>query len=146
VDRRKNMKIGFTCGTFDLMHIGHILMFKECKSVCDYLIVGIQTDPTIDRPKKNKPIQSIVERQVQVKACRYVDEVIVYETEKDLEDILSSFDINIRILGIDHKDGFMTGKEICERRGIEMYYNKRDHNFSTTNLRERIKEGDKKNG
>lgn len=135
------MKIGFTCGAFDMFHAGHILMLKECKDACDYLIVGIQTDPTIDRPEKNKPIMSIFERQMVVKACKYVDEIIVYETEKDLEDILSTIDIDIRIVGIDHRHGFMTGKEICKKRGIKIYYNKRDHRFSTTSLRERVKNG-----
>lgn len=135
------MKIGFTCGAFDMFHAGHILMLKKCKDVCDYLIVGIQTDPTIDRPEKNKPIMSIFERQMVVKACKYVDEIIVYETEKDLEDILSTIDIDIRIVGIDHKNGFMTGYEICKKRGIKIYYNKRDHRFSTTSLRERVKSG-----
>jgi glycerol-3-phosphate cytidylyltransferase len=130
--------IGFTCGTFDLFHAGHVLMLKECKNVCDYLIVGIQTDPSIDRPEKNKPIQSIVERQIQVLGCRYVDEIIVYETEKDLETILSALDINIRILGADYKTKKITGVEICEKRDIKMYFNKRDHGFSSTRLRERI--------
>ena len=133
-------RVGFTAGAFDLLHAGHVLMFKECKEVCDYLIVGIQTDPTIDRPKeKNKPVQSIVERQVQVKACKYVDEVIVYETEVDLETILSAFDIDVRILGAEYQGSEVTGKAICAKRGIKMYYNKRDHNFSSTELRERVK-------
>jgi len=133
------MKVGITFGTFDLFHAGHILMLKECKDECDYLIVGIQTDPSIDRPDKNKPIQSIVERQIEVDGCRYVDDIIVYETEKDLEDILSCFDIDVRIVGEDHRNGFMTGEDICKKRGIEIIYNKRDHNFSTSELKERIK-------
>lgn len=133
------MKIGFTCGAFDLFHAGHVLMLQDCKKRCDYLIVGIQTNPNIDRLNKSVPVQSIVERQIQVKGCRYVDETIVYETEKDLEEILKALPIDIRIVGIDHKNGFMTGKDICEDRGIEIYYNKRDHDYSTTRLRERIK-------
>lgn len=133
------MIVGFTAGTFDLLYAGHVLMFQEAKSVCDYLIVGIKVDPTIDHPEKNKPLQSIVERQIQVKACRYVDEVIVYETEKDLKDLLSALDIDIRILGADYKEKPVVGVDICTQRNIELYYNKRDHNFSTTNLRERMK-------
>ena len=92
-------KIGFTCSAFDLFHAGHVMMLRESKSVCDYLIVGIQTDPTIDRPKKNKPIQGIFERYVQVSSCRYVDEIVVYSTEKELLDILNSYPIDVRILG-----------------------------------------------
>ena len=131
--------IGFTCGTFDLFHAGHVSMLNECKRMCDHLVVGIQTDPTIDRPKvKNKPIQSIVEREMLVGGCRWVDSIIIYETEKDLEDILSILPINVRFVGIDHKDGFMTGVEICKKRGIEIVYNRRDHRFSSTELRKRI--------
>ena len=114
-------------------------MFEECRKVCDYLIVGIQTDPTIDRPGKSKPIQSIVERQMQVRACKYVDNTIVYETEEDLEDLLATLDINIRFVGMDHRGGFMTGEEICKKRNIEIVYTSRDHDFSSTDLRERIK-------
>lgn len=132
---------GFTCGAFDLFHAGHVVMLQEAKSVCDYLIVGIQTNPAIDRPEKNKPVQSIVERQIQVGACRYVDETIVYETEKDLLDLLTILKIDIRIVGPDHanKPNPSPRDEICHRRGIEIYYNRRDHGFSTTELRERIK-------
>lgn len=119
-------------------------MLEEAKRMCDYLIVAIQTDPTIDRPDtKNKPIQSIVERQIQVKACKYVDEVIVYTTEKDLEDILKTLPINVRILGIEYKDKAFTGKDICLNRGIDFYYNKRDHSFSSTDLRNRVYEAEK---
>ncbi len=131
--------VGFSCGSFDLFHGGHVSMLRECKKVCDELIVGIQTDPTIDRSKKNKPIQSIVERQISVGACRYVDKITVYETEKDLEDLLSILDIDIRIVGADWKGKSFTGKEICAKRGIEIHYNTRDHRFSTSELRERIK-------
>ena len=119
-------------------------MLEEAKRMCDYLIVAIQTDPTIDRPDtKNKPIQSIVERQIQVKACKYVDEVIVYTTEKDLEDILKTLPINARILGIEYKDKSFTGKDVCLNRGIDFYYNKRDHSFSSTDLRKRVYEAEK---
>lgn len=114
-------------------------MLRECKKFCDFLTVGLQTDPSKDRPDKNKPIQSIVERQVMLRACRYVDAIRIYETEKDLEELLSLLDIDVRIMGADHKDGFITGKEICEKRGIKIIYNTRDHHFSTTELRERIK-------
>ena len=128
-------KIGFTCSAFDLFHAGHVMMLREAKSVCDYLIVGIQTDPTIDRPEKNKPIQGIFERYVQVSSCRYADEIVVYSTEKELLDILNSYPIDVRILGEDYIDKEFTGKDI---KGIEIYYNSRKHSFSSTSLRERI--------
>jgi len=133
------MKIGFTCGSFDLFHAGHVAMVAECKMHCDYLIVGIQTDPTIDRKNKNKPIQSIIERQVQVQACRYVDKTIVYDTEKDLIFLLSLLDVNIRFLGVDWEYEDYTGKDICEQRGIQIYFNSRYHHLSTTDLRKRLK-------
>ncbi len=129
------MKVGFTCSCFDLFHAGHIMMLKEAKSICDYLIVGLQTDPTIDRPEKNKPIQSVVERFIQLEACKYVDEVVVYATEKDLLDILYSYPINIRVVGEEYKDKDFTGKGLSH---IEMYYNSRKHSFSTTELRGRV--------
>jgi glycerol-3-phosphate cytidylyltransferase len=128
-------KTGFTCSCFDLFHAGHIMMLKEAKSVCDYLIVGLQTDPTIDRPEKNKPIQSVFERYVQLEACRYVDEIVVYATEKDLLDILHSYPIDVRIVGDEYKDRDFTGKDLSH---IEMYYNSRKHSFSTTELRKRV--------
>ena len=128
-------KTGFTCSCFDLFHAGHIMMLKEAKSVCDYLIVGLQTDPTIDRPEKNKPIQSVFERYVQLEACKYVDEVVVYATEKDLLDILHSYPIDVRIVGDEYKDKDFTGKDLSH---IEMYYNSRKHSFSTTELRKRV--------
>ena len=128
-------KTGFTCSCFDLFHAGHIMMLKEAKSVCDYLIVGLQTDPTIDRPEKNKPIQSVFERYVQLEACRYVDEIVVYATEKDLLDILHSYPIDVRIVGDEYKDKEFTGKDLSH---IEMYYNSRKHSFSTTELRKRV--------
>lgn len=131
--------IGFTCSTFDLFHAGHILMLKEARSHCDYLIVGLQTDPTIDRPDtKNKPIQSIVERQIQLEACKFVDRVIVYETEKDLVDILLTLDIGVRFLGEEYRNQSFTGRNECRQRGIEFHFNRRDHSFSTTELRQRV--------
>ena len=132
------LDVGFTCSTFDLFHAGHILMLKEAKSQCEYLIVGLQTDPTIDRPQKNKPVQSIFERYVQLQACKYVDEIVVYATEKDLEDILEMYHIDVRILGEEYRDKDFTGKDICRRRGIQLYFNKRDHRFSSSDLRKRV--------
>jgi len=130
--------IGFTCSTFDLLHAGHILMLAECKSICDYLIVGLQTDPTIDRPEtKNKPVQSIVERYVQLSAVKFVDEIIVYDTEKDLEDLLMFLPISMRICGEEYKDKHLTGRDICDTRGIKIYYNSRTHRFSSSELRQR---------
>lgn len=133
------MKKGFTCSTFDLFHAGHIMMLKEAKTQCDYLIVGLQTDPTIDRPnEKNKPIQSIFERYEQLKACKYIDEILVYETEQDLVNILLSYPINVRILGEEYENKNFTGRSECYDRGIELYFNKREHNFSTSELRQRV--------
>tara|TARA_E500000318_G_C3399152_1_gene149110 strand:- start:28 stop:465 length:438 start_codon:yes stop_codon:yes gene_type:complete len=132
------MKVGFTCSTFDLLHAGHVMMLREAKTVCDYLIVGLQTDPTIDRPEKNAPVQTLVERYIQLAGIEYVDEIIPYQTEQDLEDILNMFDINVRILGEEYKDGKFTGRAICAKRGIELYYNKRDHRFSSSDLRKRV--------
>jgi glycerol-3-phosphate cytidylyltransferase len=133
------MKIGFTCSTFDLFHAGHVAMLKEAKRKCDYLIVGLQTDPTIDRPlEKNKPIQSVFERFVQIDACKYVDEIVVYSTEKELIDIFLSYPIDVRILGIEYKDRDFTGKTECLNRGIDFYFNDRKHSFSTTELRKRV--------
>ena len=134
----KKVKVGFTCSTFDLLHAGHVQMLRDAKSVCDYLIVGLQTDPTIDRKEKNKPIQTIVERYVQLQAVKYVDEIITYSTEKDLEDILSMYQIDIRVMGEEYRDKNFTGKDICQKRGIQFYFNKRDHRFSSTDLRSRV--------
>lgn len=131
--------IGITFSTFDLFHAGHIAMLSEAKNHCDYLIVGLQTDPTIDRPdSKNPPIQSILERQIQVSACRFVDEIVVYQTEKDLQDILLTLPIDVRILGVEYENQNFTGKDICYDRGIELVFNSRDHSFSSSNLRERV--------
>jgi glycerol-3-phosphate cytidylyltransferase len=133
------MKTGFTCSTFDLFHAGHIMMLKEARTQCDYLIVGLQTDPTIDRPtEKNKPVQSVFERYEQLKACKYVDEILVYATEKDLVDILLSYPIDVRILGNEYEHKNFTGRNECVERGIQFYFNKRDHSFSTTELRQRV--------
>jgi glycerol-3-phosphate cytidylyltransferase len=130
--------VGFTCSTFDLLHAGHILMLAEAKSICDYLIVGIQSDPSIDRPDvKNKPVQSIVERYVQLSAVKFIDEIIVYDTEKDLEDLLMFLPITIRIIGEEYRDKAFTGKNICEDRGIKIFYNSRTHRFSSSELRQR---------
>jgi glycerol-3-phosphate cytidylyltransferase len=137
--KAKGLKIGITFSTFDLLHAGHIAMLAEAKNHCDYLICAIQTDPTIDRPdSKNPPIQSIVERQIQVSAVRYVDETVVYQTEKDLEDILLTLPIDVRILGVEYMEKDFTGRDICHDRGIELIFNKRDHSFSSSNLRKRV--------
>lgn len=132
------MKIGFTCSCFDLLHAGHVQMLKEAKSCCDWLVVGLQTDPTIDRPNKNKPVQSVTERYIQLAAVRFVDEIIVYATEADLLDVLKSFPINVRFIGEEYKDKDFTGKDYCLDNGIEIYYNRRQHSFSTTDLRKRV--------
>jgi len=132
------MKVGFTCSAFDLLHAGHVQMLREAKSQCDYLICGLQVDPSIDRKEKNAPVQTIVERYTQLKAVGYVDEIIPYSTEQDLEDILSMYHIDIRILGEEYKTKTFTGRSICLKRGIELYYNKRDHRFSTSDLRKRV--------
>jgi glycerol-3-phosphate cytidylyltransferase len=137
------MKIGFTCSTFDLFHAGHVVMLEEAKRQCDYLIVGIQTDPTIDRSYKNRPVQSIVERQIQVKACKYVDEVIIYSSEKELEDLMRTLPIDVRIMGVEYIDKEYTGKQICYDRGIQIYFNRRDHSFSSSDLRQRVYEIEK---
>ena len=137
-NRPKDKTIGITCSTFDLLHAGHILMLAECKQSCDYLIACLQTNPAIDRPdSKNKPVQSIVERYVQLSAVKYVDEIIVYETEKDLEDLLMFLPINVRIIGDEYKDKEFTGKQICVDRNIDVVFNSRSHRFSSTELRQR---------
>jgi len=132
------MKIGFTCSTFDLLHAGHIMMLREAKSQCDYLIVGLQLDPSLDRKEKNSPIQSIVERQAQLSAIKYVDEVLLYTTEADLLDILNMYPIDVRILGEEYRQKDFTGKDECRNRGIELHFNKRDHRFSSSDLRKRV--------
>jgi glycerol-3-phosphate cytidylyltransferase len=132
------MKVGFTASSFDLLHAGHIQMLREAKEQCDYLIVGLQIDPNKDRPEKNSPIQTVVERYTQLKAVRYVDEIIPYDTEQDLEDILTMYHIDVRVIGEEYKDKTFTGRAICASREIDIYFNKRDHRFSSSDLRKRV--------
>jgi|TARA_Y100000389_G_scaffold46152_1_gene41055 glycerol-3-phosphate cytidylyltransferase len=133
------MRVGFTCSTFDLLHAGHVQMLREAREQCDYLICGLQVDPSVDRAEKNAPIQTVVERYTQLKAVRYVDEIIPYGTEEDLEDILTMYQIDVRILGEEYREKDFTGKDICKKRGIQLHFNKRDHRFSSSDLRNRIK-------
>lgn len=128
------MKIGFTCSCFDLFHAGHVMMLKEAKLQCGYLIVGLQSDPTLDRPEKNKPVQTLFERYVQLNACKYVDEIVPYATEKELRDILTSYPIDVRIIGEEYRDKQFTGYDLP----MEVYFNSRQHSFSTTELRKRV--------
>ena len=132
------MKTGITFSCFDLFHAGHIKMLEEAKTQCDYLIAGLQVDPTLDRPEKNKPIQTVVERYIQLKSCKFIDEIVPYATEQDLLDILSSFKINVRIIGEEYKKINFTGKDYCIKKGIELYYNKREHRFSSSGLRKQV--------
>lgn len=132
-------KIGFTASAFDLLHAGHVMMLAEAKSKCDWLICGLQTDPSVDRPHKNKPIQSVVERYAQLSALASVDEVIPYTTEADLLQILFLYPIDIRFIGEEYILKDFTGRQLCEDLGIEIYYNSRKHNFSSSELRQRIK-------
>ena len=132
------MIVGITFSTFDLLHAGHVSMLREAKAQCDYLICGLQVDPSIDRAEKNSPVQTIVERYTQLKAVSYVDEIIPYTTEKDVEDILEMYDIQVRILGEEYRDKDFTGKDICRKRDIDLYFNKRDHRFSSSDLRKRV--------
>ena len=137
--RQDGKKIGIVFSAFDLLHAGHVAMLSEAKNHCDYLICGLQTDPTIDRPDtKNQPIQTIVERQIQLAACRYVDEVVVYQTEQDLRDLLLILPVNVRVLGVEYKDKDFSGAEECYDRGIEIIFNGRDHSFSSSSLRKRV--------
>lgn len=132
------MKVGITASTFDLLHAGHVAMLREAKTQCDYLICALQVDPSMDRPEKNKPVQTLVERFIQLQAVRYVDEIIPYQTEQDLEDILKIYQLDVRIIGEEYKSGKFTGRATCASRGIEIYFNKRDHRFSTSDLRARV--------
>ena len=134
----KGLKIGITFSQFDLLHAGHIAMLAEAKNHCDYLIAGLQNNASWDRPQKNAPIQSLVERQIQLSAVRFVDEIVVYNSEKDLEDILLTLPLDVRILGVEYMQSEFTGRAICEKRKIELVFNGRDHSFSSTNLRERV--------
>jgi len=139
----KGLTIGITFSQFDMLHAGHIAMLSEVKNHCDYLIAGLQNNAQWDRPEKNAPIQSIVERQIQLSAVRFVDEIVVYNTEKDLEDILLTLPIDVRILGVEYADKQFTGKSICEQRNIKIIYNGRDHSFSSSSLRKRVVEAEK---
>jgi glycerol-3-phosphate cytidylyltransferase len=142
--KQDGLKVGVVFSSFDLFHAGHVAMLAEAKNHCDYLIAALQTDPTIDRPDtKNPPIQSIVERQIQVSTNRNVDEVVVYQTEKDLEDLLLILPVDVRILGVEYADKEFTGKDICVKRGIEIIYNGRDHSFSSSSLRKRVAEAER---
>lgn len=143
--KAQGLRIGITFSTFDLLHAGHVAMLSECKNHCDYLIAGLQTDPTLDRASKNTPIQTVVERQIQLGCNRFVDEIVVYQTEKDLQDILLTLPIDVRILGIEYENKDFTGKDICNTRGIEIIYNGRDHSFSSSNLRKRVADAESNN-
>ena len=134
----RNNTVGITFSTFDFFHAGHVKMLEEAKTVCDYLIVGLQLDPSLDRQEKNKPVQSVIERYIQVSSCKYVDEVVPYVTEKDLDEILRSFKIDVRIIGEEYQDKDFTGKAYCEQKGIAMYYNSRDHDYSSSEIRKRV--------
>ena len=133
------MKVGITFSTFDLLHAGHVKMLEEAKRQCDYLIVGLQLDPSLNRPEKNSPSQTIIERYIQLKGCKHIDEIVPYVSEQDLEDILKSFKLDVRIIGEEYKKKPFTGKDYCKKKGIEIYYNKRDHRFSSSGLRKQVK-------
>lgn len=133
------MRVGITFSTFDLLHAGHIKMLEEAKTQCDYLIVGLQLDPSLDRAEKNAPTQTITERYIQLKGCKHVDEIVPYVSEQDLEDILRSFKLDVRIIGEEYRDKPFTGREYCQTKGIELYFNTRDHRFSSSGLRKQVK-------
>lgn len=133
-EKQKRYYLGFTCGAFDLLHAGHIMMLKECKYICEFLIVGLQVDPSIDRPEKNAPIQTLEERQEMLRAIRYIDQIIVYKTEKDLVQLLKKIEPDVRIIDADWRGKEYTGHELP----IPTYFNTRDHGWSTSNLRDRI--------
>lgn len=128
------MKVGFTCGAFDLLHAGHALMLKECKQYCDFLIVGLQRDPSIDRPEKNRPVQSYEERNEMINSIKWVDYVVYYDTESDLYNLLSTLNIDVRILGADWQGKKFTGHDL----DIKVVFNTRDHGYSTSDLRKRV--------
>jgi len=136
----KNLTVGITFSTFDLLHAGHIGMLREAKDNCDYLICGLQVDPSVDRTEKNKPVQTLVERYAQLNAVKFVDEIVPYQNENDVTDILQLFDLDIRFLGDEYKEKDFTGKDICRKRGIQLYFNKREHRFSSSDLRKRVAE------
>ena len=131
---KDKVKIGFTASTFDLLHAGHVQMLREAKDHCDYLMCGLQIDPTIDRKEKNSPVQTVVERYTQLNGVKYVDEIIPYSTERDLEDILEMYHIDVRILGEEYRDKEFTGRDICKKRDIELYFNKREHRLSLIHI------------
>jgi glycerol-3-phosphate cytidylyltransferase len=136
------MIIGITFSTFDLLHAGHVSMLREAKTVCDYLICGLQVDPSLDRPEKNKPVQTLVERYVQLSGVKYVDEIVCYQSETDVIDILEMFNINVKIMGSEYRDKDFTGKDVCKRKGIQLYFNNRAHRFSSSDLRKRVTKGE----
>lgn len=137
-DEDEKQEIGFTCGAFDLMHAGHVMMFEEAKQQCKYLIVGLQTDPSIDRPTKNKPIESVSERYFKLKAIKWIDEVVPYTTEEDLMLLLQLLPINVRTVGADYIGKDFTGKQFCMDEGIMIHYNSRAHSLSTSDIRARV--------
>lgn len=128
-------EVGFTCGALDLLHAGHVLMLKECKKQCKTLVVGLQTDPTLDRPEKHKPVETVEERMIRLQGCKYVDKILTYDTEADLYNLLKELRPDVRFVGADHKGKPFTGDDLP----IKVIFNSRDHNFSSSNLRERIK-------
>jgi len=138
------VKVGIVFSTFDLLHAGHIGMLREAKDNCDYLICGLQTNPQIDRVEKNAPVQTLVERYAQLNAVKFVDEIVPYETESDVTDILELFDLDIRFLGEEYREKEFTGKDICRKRGVQLYFNKRDHRFSSSGLRKRVADRENK--
>jgi glycerol-3-phosphate cytidylyltransferase len=138
----KGLRIGITFSQFDMLHAGHIAMLSEAKNHCDYLIAGLQNNAKWDRPEKNEPIQSIVERQIQLAATRYVDEIVVYNTERDLVDLLLILPVDVRILGVEYEHKDFTGRSECNDRGIQIIYNGRDHSFSSSSLRRRVVEAE----
>jgi glycerol-3-phosphate cytidylyltransferase len=138
----QGLKIGIVFSQFDILHAGHIAMLSEAKNHCDYLIAGLQNNAQWDRSEKNAPIQSIVERQISLSAVRFVDEIVVYNTEKDLEDILLTLPVDVRILGVEYMEKDFTGRAICEKRKIELVFNSRDHSFSSSSLRKRVSEAE----
>jgi len=142
--KQQGLKIGIVFSQFDILHAGHIAMLSEAKNHCDYLIAGLQNNAQWDRPEKNSPIQSIVERQISLSAVRFVDEIVVYNTEKDLEDILLTLPVDVRILGVEYMEKDFTGRAICEKRKIELVFNSRDHSFSSSSLRKRVVQAETK--
>lgn len=130
--------VGFTCSAFDLFHAGHVAMLAECKQHCDYLIVGLHVDPSKERQTKNKPVQSVYERYVQLNGCKYVDKIIPYETEQDLINLLAIEDIHIRFVGQEYVGTKITGEDVCNRREIRIHFNNRMHNYSSSELRRRM--------